>query len=155
MWSDENREGEKKPSHRICLWRTEKINGRGGFPPNWRKPKDPPPPCPLKNNQIWTKSMMMLMRNMRTMASQLWSVRASASPHIATQNLQNTNHDTPTNVFHLWRFLHNIQKTINSFYAINTSTCQKKRMCRLKCNSCNTSDTIVQWQSFNIGVLPL
>ena len=38
----------------------------------------------------------------------------------------NANHDTPTNVFHLWRFLHIIQKTINSFYAINTSTCQKK-----------------------------
>ena len=53
--------------------------------------------------------MMMLMRNMRTMASQLWSGRASASPHIATQNLQNADHDTPTNVFHLWRFLHIIQ----------------------------------------------
>ena len=27
---------------------------------------------------------------------------------------------------------------------------KRKRLCRLKCNSCNTSDTIVQWQSFNI-----
>ena len=80
-------------------------------------------PTTLKNQ---TKNMMMLMRNMRTMASQLWSGRASASPHIATQNLQNTDHDTPTNVFHLWRFLHIIKKPINTSYAIDTSICQKK-----------------------------
>ena len=68
------------------------------------------------------------MRNMRMIASQLWSGRASASPHIATQNLENTNHDTPT-IFSICGDFYTLYKKQSTLFMQLIQARAKKSVC--------------------------
>ena len=78
-----------------------------------------------------------------------WLHNYGQGEHLPAHTLQLKTCRTPT-MIHPPMF-----SICGDFYTLYKNQSTQKRMCQLQCNSCNTSDTIVHWQSFNIGVLPL